>query len=133
MFKDARVAGMLPAQDLDRAKAFYRDKLGLTPTREERGLVLYEMAGGTGFAVFLSGGKASGTHTQLALELQDPEKAVKDLRAKGVRFEEYDTPMLKTVDGVADMGGAKVAWFKDSEGNMIGLGPPMPASVRPRA
>jgi predicted enzyme related to lactoylglutathione lyase len=133
MFKDARVAGMLPAQDLERAKAFYREKLGLTPTREERGLVLYEMAGGTGFGVFLSGGKSSGTHTQLAFELQDLEKAVKDLRAKGVRFEEYDTPMLKTVDGVADMGGAKVAWFKDSEGNMIGLGPPMPASVRPRA
>src|SRR5260370_38088031 len=133
MFKQSRVAGMLPAQDRERAQAFYRDKLGLTPTQDMGGLVMYQQAGGTGFLLYATGGKASGTHTQLVFEVQDVEKAVKDLKAKGVRLEEYDTPTLKTVDGVAEIGGAKPAWFNDSEGNLIGLAPPEPVVVQPRA
>ena len=133
MFKQARVAAMLPAQDLERAKAFYRDKLGLTPTQENPGSVLYEMAGGTGFGVFRSGGKPSGTHTQMAFEVQDLDQAVKDLRARGVEFEEYDTPILKTVDGIAEVGPTKVAWFKDSEGNLVGIGLPVPVAAKARA
>src|SRR6202022_83496 len=87
MIKQGRAAAMLPAQDLERAKAFYRDKLGLTPTREgdPMGGALYELSGGTGFAVFLSSGKSSGTHTQLALEVQDLDATVKDLRARGLK------------------------------------------------
>jgi predicted enzyme related to lactoylglutathione lyase len=133
MFKQARVAGMLPAQDLDRAKAFYRDKLGLTPTQDMGGLVMYQLAGGTGFLSYLSGGKASGTHTQLVFEVQDVEQAVNDLKARGVKPEEYDTPTLKTVDGIAEIAGTKAAWFKDSEGNVIGLAPPVPVAATPRA
>jgi catechol 2,3-dioxygenase-like lactoylglutathione lyase family enzyme len=133
MFKQARVAAMVPAQDLERAQAFYRDKLGLTPTRDMGGLVMYQQAGGTGFLLYLTGGKASGTHTQLVFEVQDVEQAVQDLKAKGVRLEEYDTPTLKTVDGVAEIGGAKAAWFKDSEGNLIGLAPPVPVIAQARA
>ena len=132
MFKQSRVAGMLPAQDLDRAKAFYRDKLGLTPSQDMPGGVIYQLAGGTGFGLFLSGGKPSGTHTQLAFEVADVVQAAKDLRAKGVKLEEYDTPMLKTVDGIADMGGFKSAWFKDSEGNLIGVAPPLPVATGAR-
>ena len=124
MFNQSRVAAMLPAQDLERAKTFYRDKFGLTPTQMPGGL-LYQMAGGTGFSVYLSGGKSAGTYTQLYIEVSDIDQAVKDLKAKGVTFEEYDTPMLKTVDGIADIGGSKAAWLKDSEGNLIGLGPPV--------
>ena len=86
---------------------------------------MYELSGGTGFAVFLSSGKASGTHTQLALEVPDVEAAVKDLRARGLKFEEYDSPELKTVNGVAEIGGTKVAWFKDSEGNLIAVSLPV--------
>ncbi len=134
MFKQARVAAMVPAQDLERAQAFYRDKLGLTPSQDMGGgLVMYQQAGGTGFLLYLTGGKASGTHTQLVFEVQDVEQAVKDLKAKGVRLEEYDTPALKTVNGVAEIGGAKAAWFKDSEGNLIGLAPPVPVAAKPRA
>ena len=133
MFKQSRLAGMLPAQDLERAQAFYRDKLGLTPTQDMGGLVMYQQAGGTGFLLYATGGKASGTHTQLVFEVQDVEKAVKDLKAKGVRLEEYDTPTLKTVDGVAEIGGAKAAWFNDSEGNLIGLAPPVPVVAQARA
>ena len=132
MIKQGRAAAMLPAQDLARAKAFYRDKLGLTPTQEDqdpRGGVMYELSGGTGFAVFLSSGKASGTHTQLALEVPDVEAAVKDLRARGLKFEEYDSPGLKTKDGIAEIAGTKVAWFKDSEGNLIAIGLPVPVAA----
>jgi catechol 2,3-dioxygenase-like lactoylglutathione lyase family enzyme len=124
---------MLPAQDLERAQAFYRDNLGLTPAQDMEGGVMYQLAGGTGFVLFLSSGKPSGTHTQLGFEVEDVVQAAKDLKAKGVRLEEYDTPTLKTVDGIADFGGFKGAWFKDSEGNLIGLAPPMPVAAKPRA
>jgi len=134
MFKPSRAAAALPAQDLERAKAFYRDKLGLSPTMEDSGLgLLYELPSGTAFGVFPSSGKPSGTHTQMAIEVEDVEGAVNDLRAKGVKFEEYDTPGLKTVNGIADFGGSKGAWFKDSEGNLIALGVPLPVSARSRA
>ena len=69
----------------------------------------------------------------MAIDVEDVERAVKDLQAQGVRFEEYDTPMLKTVDGIADVGGTKAAWFKDSEGNLIALGLPVPVAARSRA
>src|SRR5438309_112116 len=133
MFKPLRTAATLPAQDMERAKAFYRDKLGLTPNQEDAGGVIYALAGGTGFGVFPSSGKPSGTHTQLAIEVEDVAEAVKDLQAKGVKFEEYDTPGLKTVNGIADLGGTKVAWFKDSEGNMIAVGLPVAVIAPARA
>ena len=128
MLKQVRAAAMLPAQDLERAKAFYRDKVGLTPTQERdpMGGLLFELSDGTGFAVFQSSGKPSGTHTQMALEVPDLDAAVKDLRARGLKFEEYDSPGLKTVNGIADIAGTKVAWFKDSEGNLIAIGLPVP-------
>ncbi len=131
MFSPSRVAAMLPAQDLERAKAFYRDKLGLTPSQDMGGGgAIYQLAGGGGFVLYVTNGKPSGTHTQLAFEVQDVVQAAKDLKSKGVRLEEYDTPTLKTVDGIADMDGFKGAWFKDSEGNLIGLAPPMPVAAR---
>jgi predicted enzyme related to lactoylglutathione lyase len=134
MFKPSRVAAMLPAQDLERAKAFYRDKLGLTPSQDMgEGGALYLLASGGGFVLYVSGGKPSGTHTQLAFEVQDVEQAANDLKTKGVRLEEYDTPTLKTVNGIADIGGFKGAWFKDSEGNLIALAPPMPVAATSRS
>src|ERR1700730_12638538 len=127
MINQARAAAMLPAQDLERAKAFYRDKLGLTPTMESPGAIFYQLAGGTAFVAYPSSGQSSGTYTQLALEVQDFDGTVKALRSKGVKVEDYDTPMVKTVDGVAEAGpGMKIAWFKDSEGNLIAVAPPVP-------
>jgi len=132
MFKPLRAAAALPAQDLERAKAFYRDKLGLTPSQDDPSGVMYAMAAGTGFGVFPSSGKPSGTHTQMGIEVEDVEGAVKDLQAKGVKFEEYDTPGLKTVNGIATMGGSKLAWFKDSEGNLIVISLPVPVAAPAR-
>ncbi|HEV2012964.1 MAG TPA: VOC family protein [Candidatus Dormibacteraeota bacterium] len=121
MLEKALVETTIPAQDLERARAYYADKLGLTPTSEEPIGLRYRLADGTRFRLFRSGGKASGTHTQMALIVADLVAAVTELRAHGVQFEEYDSPRLKTTNGIADVGYAKAAWFKDSEGNLIGI------------
>jgi len=121
MLKSARAQTALPAQDLDRAKAFYRDKLGLQPLEEDAGNVRYRVGDGTEFNVFRTMGAPSGTHTQMAFIVEDIVGEVKDLKSRGVTFEEYDYPELKTRDGIAEGGGAKVAWFKDSEGNLLNI------------
>jgi catechol 2,3-dioxygenase-like lactoylglutathione lyase family enzyme len=127
------VAARIPAQDLERARAFYADKLGLQPSEERPGGLRYRCGDGW-FALFQSSGAASGDHTQMAWEVDDIEATVADLRARGVVFEEYDAPGLKTVDGIADIagnypshGGAgeRGAWFRDSEGNLLGIGQPL--------
>src|SRR5262249_40234553 len=104
MLNDSRVATRLPAQDLDRARAFYSGKLGLEPVEERRGGLLYE-CGGTRFALFASAGAASGGHTQMGWQVEDIEATVAWLRCRGVVFEEVDLPGLRTVDGIADIEG----------------------------
>lgn len=119
---NARAAATLPAQDLERAKRWYEEKLGFTPFEGDAEVGFdYRLSEGTSFLLFGSSGRASGTHTQMGLEVEDLETAVRDLKGRGVRFEEYDQPGLKTVDGIATIRGEKTAWFKDSEGNLIGI------------
>ena len=84
--RDSTVATRLPAQDLDRARAFYAEKLGLDPVDERPGGLLYRVSSGE-FALFLSAGRASGAHTQIAFEVADLEATVAELRARGVVFE----------------------------------------------
>jgi len=92
MLKIKRVGAAMPAQDVKRARQFYEQKLGLKPTNEQPdGSAMY-MVGETGFLVFPSMGKASGDHTQMALDVDDVEDAVRELRKSGVRLEEYDFP-----------------------------------------
>jgi catechol 2,3-dioxygenase-like lactoylglutathione lyase family enzyme len=121
MLADRPIHATLPAADLERAKRFYTEKLGLSPESEAPGGIFYLCGGGTRFLVFPSGGTASGTHTQLGWTVDDIEAEVADLKARGVVFEEYDTPYLKTVDSVATTGPIKAAWFKDSEGNFLSV------------
>ncbi len=120
--RSANAKAALPVEDLARARAFYEEKLGLTPSREVEGALFYEGSGDTGFLLFPTGGRPSGQHTQMAWFVKDIAATVADLRTRGVRFEEYDFPGLKTVDGVADLGYEKSAWFRDSEGNLLALG-----------
>jgi predicted enzyme related to lactoylglutathione lyase len=112
----------LPVEDLARAKAFYREKLGLMPSREVEGAVFYDGNEKSGFFLFPTGGRPSGQHTQMAWFVKDIAATVAELKRRGVRFEEYDFPGLKTVDGIADLGYEKSAWFRDSEGNLLALG-----------
>ena len=120
MWESAYAEATLPAQDLDRAKTFYSDRLGLTSESEDRAGVHFRV-GGTRFRLFRSGGSASGAHTQLAFVVDDVDAVVRELKSRGLEFEIYDYPNLKTVDGVADLGYARAAWFKDSEGNLLGI------------
>jgi hypothetical protein len=83
--------------------------------------VLYDAGGGSVFAVSRSSGKASGSHTQMAFTTTDIEADAAALRAIGIRFEEYDYPSLRTVDGIAQLGADRAAWFKDPEGNILAL------------
>ena len=121
MFQPSHIAATIPAQDYDRAKAFYAEKLGLTSTEETGAGATYRL-GETEFLLFSSSGKASGDHTQLGFFVSDVESAVASLRDKGVVFEEYDFPDFTTVNGIGEVEGQKGAWFKDSEGNLISLG-----------
>jgi catechol 2,3-dioxygenase-like lactoylglutathione lyase family enzyme len=132
MLTNARSATRLPARDLRRAQKFYSEKLGLEPVEERPGGFRYQ-CDGSSFALFESAGAASGSHTQMGWEVKDIEATVAALRARGVVFEEYDLPGLKTVNGIADIAGnypskgvgERGAWFRDSEGNLLGIGQPV--------
>lgn len=121
MLSQAHVSAALPASDLDRAKAFYTEKLGLPEPQAFEGEALLFESGGDRFMVYRSGGQPSGTHTQMGWDVQDVEAEVLDLRGRGVVFEEYDMPGVKTENGIATYEGGKSAWFKDSEGNVLAI------------
>ena len=124
MLSDASVGAALPCQDLERAKAWYKEKLGLSPNEEDPEGAYYTCAGGTSFFLFPSAGKASGDHTQVGFEVKDAAAEVDQLREAGVTFEEYDFPGLKTDEkGLAtfEADNTRGAWFKDSEGNLIAI------------
>jgi catechol 2,3-dioxygenase-like lactoylglutathione lyase family enzyme len=111
----------LPASDLQRARGWYEEKLGLSPAEESPEELRYE-SGGARFVVFKSSGAASGHHTQLGWQVQDLDSLVTELGERGVRFEEYDLPGFKTENGIATLGEERGAWFKDSEGNLLAVG-----------
>jgi catechol 2,3-dioxygenase-like lactoylglutathione lyase family enzyme len=128
-FRGASVATRLPAQDLERARRWYREKLDLEAVEERPGGLRYRL-GATTFVLFESTGRPSGDHTQMALDVVDIEGAVSELRRRGVVFEDVDTPGMRTIGGIADIAGnypskgtgERGAWFRDSEGNLLGIG-----------
>jgi catechol 2,3-dioxygenase-like lactoylglutathione lyase family enzyme len=133
MLEDGKVVARIPVRDLRRARSFYAEKLDLQPSEERPGGLLYRCGEGE-FALFESTGAASGDHTQMAWEVEDIEATVERLRAHGVVFEEYDLPGLRTEGGIAEVAGnypskggvgEKAAWFKDGDGNLLGIGQPM--------
>jgi len=132
MLKGFSVATRLPARDLNRARKFYSEKLGLEPIEQRPGGLRYR-SGNSFFVLFESAGEASGNHTQMGWEVDDIAATVAALKARGVVFEEYDLPGFKTVHGIAEIAGnypskgvgEKGSWFKDSEGNLLGIGQPL--------
>ncbi|WP_455286837.1 VOC family protein [Cupriavidus necator] len=133
MLQNSDVAARIPAQDLARARSFYSSKLGLEPVEERPGGLRYK-CGNSYFVLFESAGSASGSHTQMAWEVDDIQATVSELRHLGVVFEEYDVPGLKTINGIAEVEGnypskggvaEKGAWFRDSEGNLLAIGQPI--------
>lgn len=122
MWKDRRVAPMIPASDIERAKTWYAETLGLKPDYEDPSGVQYQTGSGTEFWVYPSQFAGTNKATCMGWMADNLQAEMDDLKTKGVTFEEYDIPGVKTVDGVADFGnGDRGAWFKDSEGNIHAL------------
>ncbi len=118
--KISRVSATLPVVDLERAKRFYREKFGLKVVREDPSPGALLEAGGSQLYLYKRAA-TKADHTVAAFTVEDVEATTKDLRGKGVKFEEYNLPELKTVNGIFSMNGYRVAWFKDSEGNIVAI------------
>ncbi len=121
MLSIAPMTTMLRVADLDRASRFYEDKLGLEPLGPTPDGSLRYRCANTVLALLLRPDSRPADHTALSFEVNDIEKELSDLEAKGVVFEDYDVPELRTVNHVCVLGSEKAAWFRDSEGNYLCL------------
>jgi catechol 2,3-dioxygenase-like lactoylglutathione lyase family enzyme len=111
----------LPASDLARAKRWYQEVLGLTPVVETDQWLTYR-CGDSVIQLYPTGSAGTAQHTLGGWVVEDLDATVAELRDRGVMFEEYDFPGLKTVDGIAQLGDVeRAAWFKDSEGNILAI------------
>ncbi len=119
MLRDAHPFAKLPVQDVERARRFYVDVLGLKVTFERPGHLYFDHADGSTILVFRSTGKASGDHDQCGWMVDDIDAAVADLRAKGVVFEEF--PGMSFEGGISAGGYYRSAWFRDPDGNLLNV------------
>jgi predicted enzyme related to lactoylglutathione lyase len=118
--KTSGITAVLPAQDLGRAKAFYSERVGLEATDGVVGLTVGD--GVNELFVYPARGRSTGEFTQAVIQVTDVPAVVSAMRDRGVVFEEYDTPELHTENGIANTpDGGEAAWFRDSEGNLIGV------------
>ena len=121
MLQTASMYSYLPAANVQRARRFYEQKLGFRPDEEIAGGVVYRFANGTGCFLYPTDNAGTNRASQALWQVADVEREVAELKARGVTFEDYDTPQMKTVNGIATAGGAKTAWFKDTEGNILAI------------
>jgi predicted enzyme related to lactoylglutathione lyase len=122
MLTATRTTTILPVFDVDRAVHFYADRLGLRPMgRTEDGTCLFELGQGDMLGLMPAEEGAQTQHTVLSFEVDDIEGEIRELEDRGVRFDDYDMPELKTVNHIARMGSERSAWFHDSEGNILCL------------
>jgi catechol 2,3-dioxygenase-like lactoylglutathione lyase family enzyme len=127
MLSDSSVTTMLPVKDMDRARAFYEGSLGLQPGGfKPDGKFVYRVGGST-LALFPKPEGTKADHTAISFRVDDIAASIESLKRKGVAFEDYDFPGLKTVNHVCVLGAEKAAWFKDPEGNYLCLHEDLPA------
>jgi catechol 2,3-dioxygenase-like lactoylglutathione lyase family enzyme len=117
MLADSLAVTTVAVTDLDRAKPFYRDQLRLTLLEESPFAVRFGAGGGSQLSV--RRGQPNVGQTVAHFEVDDIDAIVRDLMSRGVVFEEYETP--KTIDFIAQVGPARGAWFKDPDGNVLGV------------
>ena len=124
MLSNAPIVPYIPVADVKRARAFYEGKLGLKPRQEYAGGVIYECGEQSWVFMYPSKGAGTSKASTAFWTVDDVEAEVAQLKAKGVVFEEYDMPGIKTVNSIATGGGARTAWFKDTEGNIMAISQP---------
>jgi len=116
------VAMMMPVTDVDRARTFYSESLGLDYTgTDNEGSAIYALDGGSTLVLLPRPDSRPSESTAMSFEVDDITAEIGDLEQRGVVFEDYDMPDLTTVDHVAEMGAEKAAWFKDPDGNVLCL------------
>lgn len=121
MLQNSPMYAYIPVKDVIRAREFYENKLGFKPRREVAGGVVYEFGAGTACFMYPSDNAGTSKASQAFWEVKDVEREVAELKARGVQFEEYDLPGMKTENGISTAGGAKAAWFKDPDGNIMAV------------
>jgi len=119
MLSQSEVHANIPASDLKRARTYYTEVLGLTPSAEDDYSVTFPTSGGSWFQVYETAAAGTGKHTIAMFEVKDIEAEVSELRSRGVQFEEYDMPGVQWQDGIASVPGGRAAWFTDTEGNTL--------------
>ena len=121
MLANCIVQTTVPYLDFNRARQFYEEILGFAPSRLTPGDVMYECGNGTSFILYPSQFAGTAQNTAMGFLTNDIEAEVSSLQSRGIVFEEYDYPDLKTVNSIAEIPGGRVAWFKDTEGNILGI------------
>src|SRR5215510_5621479 len=121
MLQNFPLYAYIPAKDVARARRFYEGKLGFRPKQEVAGGVIYEFGENTACFLYPTPNAGTSLASQAFWQVDDAEQEVAELKARGVVFENYDTPGERSPSGVVSTGGAKAAWFKDTEGNILAI------------
>lgn len=121
MLQASPMYSYIPVKDVRRARKFYEEKVGLKPKQETAGGVVYEFGGGTGCFLYPTPNAGTSKASQAFWRVEDIEREVAELKRRGVEFERYDMPDMKVQNSIYTGGGARAAWFKDSEGNILAL------------
>ena len=120
MLSSAPIRAYIPATDIRRARKFYEQTVGLIPKQEYAGGVVYE-CGGTDVFMYPTPNAGTSKASQAFWQVNDVEAEVADLKSRGVVFEEYNMPGVTMKNSIVTAGGAKTAWFKDTEGNILAI------------
>ena len=122
MLQKSPLYAYLPARDLNRARRFYEETLGLVPKSLNNGGVTYEFGGGTAAFLYPTHNAGTSRASQAFWSVEDVDREIAELKKRGVVFERYDDmPGERSAEGAVIAGGAKAAWFKDSEGNILAI------------
>ena len=122
MLQKSPLYAYLPARDLNRARRFYEETLGLVPKSLNNGGVTYEFGGGTAAFLYPTHNAGTSGASQAFWSVEDVDREIAELKKRGVVFERYDDmPGERSAEGAVIAGGAKAAWFKDSEGNILAI------------
>ena len=121
MLQNSPMYAYIPAKDVPRARRFYEQMLGFKPAKELAGGVVYEFGKGTACFLYPTPNAGTSRASQAFWQVDDIEREVAELKKRGVKFEDYDMPGMKSENGIFTGGGARAAWFKDSEGNILAV------------